>query len=69
MACRVAALTADTTRQMRAGEVDGKSYHFVSREEFERLIREDAFLEYAQFGGNYYGTSIKAVQDLSLIHI
>lgn len=50
---------------MRTGEVDGKSYHFVSREEFERLIREDAFLEYAQFGGNYYGTSIKAVQDVN----
>ena len=45
-----------TTRRPRPGEVDAVNYHFVTREEFERLIREGAFLEYATYGGNMYGT-------------
>ncbi len=45
-----------TTRASRPGEVDGVNYHFVSRDEFEKLIREGAFLEYATYGGNLYGT-------------
>ena len=45
-----------TTRRPRPGEVDAVNYHFVTREEFERLIREGAFLEYATYGGNLYGT-------------
>jgi guanylate kinase len=47
-----------TTRPPRAGEVDGVNYRFVSRDEFERLIREGAFLEYATYDGNLYGTPI-----------
>lgn len=54
-----------TTRSPRQGETEGVSYHYVSREKFEELIKEGAFLEYAQFGGNYYGTSAKAVKDVS----
>ncbi len=46
-----------TTRQPRPGEVNGVHYHFVSRTEFEALIDEDAFFEYAEVFGNYYGTS------------
>ena len=46
-----------TTRPRRDGEVDGTHYHFVTREEFERLIEEDAFLEWAIYNGNHYGTS------------
>ena len=45
-----------TTRKPRNGEVDGEDYYFVSREEFEERIKNDQFLEYAQFVGNYYGT-------------
>ncbi len=45
-----------TTRKPRSGEVDGEDYYFVSREEFEERIKNDQFLEYAQFVGNYYGT-------------
>jgi guanylate kinase len=45
-----------TTRSPREGEVDGGDYYFVSKEEFERRIREDQFIEYAEFVGNYYGT-------------
>ncbi len=45
-----------TTRKPRVGEIDGKSYFFKSKDEFEKMIEEDAFLEYAQVYGNYYGT-------------
>lgn len=52
-----------TTRQPRPGEVEGVHYYFVSVEEFERLIAQDLFLEYAKvFGGNYYGTSLPAIE-------
>ncbi len=50
-----------TSRPMRPGEIDGKSYYFVSREQFEDLIRDDALLEYAEYVGNYYGTPIKPI--------
>ncbi|UUX35535.1 guanylate kinase [Fundicoccus culcitae] len=52
-----------TTRKKREGEVDGKDYHFVSREEFEQLIQEDALLEYAEYVGNYYGTPIAKIEE------
>lgn len=45
-----------TTRAPRPGEVDGVHYHFLDRDTFERMIGEGAFLEYAQYNGNYYGT-------------
>ncbi len=45
-----------TTRPPREGEIDGDDYYFVSKEEFERRIKADAFLEWAQFVGHYYGT-------------
>ncbi|KAF8320743.1 guanylate kinase [Clavulina sp. PMI_390] len=53
-----------TTRSPRPGETDGKEYHFVTREQFLQLIDEGAFIENAQFSGNMYGTSVKAVQDV-----
>lgn len=46
-----------TTRKPRRGEKDGKDYFFVSDEEFQKRIKENLFLEYAQVFGNYYGTS------------
>ncbi|MBO5797448.1 MAG: guanylate kinase [Clostridia bacterium] len=45
-----------TTRAPRPGEVDGVHYHFIQREDFLRMIEEKAFLEYAEYNGNYYGT-------------
>ena len=45
-----------TTREIRPGETHGVQYYFVSHEEFARMIRENRFLEYAQYVSNYYGT-------------
>ena len=52
-----------TTRSPRTGEVDGVNYNFVSREEFERMIAQNELLEYAEYVNNYYGTSLKLIQD------
>jgi len=52
-----------TTRLPREGEVDGVDYYFVSKEEFEQRIKEDKFLEYAEFVGNYYGTPKDKVEE------
>ena len=52
-----------TTRKPRAGEQDGVNYNFVSREEFERMIADNELLEHAEYVDNYYGTSMKAIQD------
>lgn len=45
-----------TTREPRPNEVDGKDYFFISREKFEEMIAQDAFLEHAEYVGNCYGT-------------
>ena len=45
-----------TTRKPREGEEDGVNYHFLARQEFEKLISENAFLEHAEYCDNYYGT-------------
>jgi guanylate kinase len=45
-----------TTRPPRAGEVDGVHYHFVDRDEFQRMVRAGEMLEYAEYAGNLYGT-------------
>uniref|UniRef100_A0A915JDX8 guanylate kinase n=1 Tax=Romanomermis culicivorax TaxID=13658 RepID=A0A915JDX8_ROMCU len=53
-----------TTRKPRPGEVNGKDYYFVDRDTMLKSIENNEFLEYAEFGGNLYGTSKKAVQDI-----
>ena len=51
-----------TTRAPRIGEVNGVDYFFVTKEEFERDIRNNDFLEYAKVHDNYYGTSLKPIK-------
>ncbi len=45
-----------TTRQKRQGEKEGVNYFFKTKEEFERMIKSDEFLEWAEFAGDYYGS-------------
>ncbi len=52
-----------TTRKPRSGEVDGREYFFLSREEFERRIAAGDFLEYDEHFGNYYGTPLSFVNE------
>jgi guanylate kinase len=52
-----------TTRQPRAGEVPGQNYTFVTREQFEQMVKDDAFLEHAIYDGNLYGTLHQRVED------
>ncbi len=60
-----------TTRALRGKEVDGVSYHFVSKEQFELDIKNGAFLEWAEVHNNYYGTKLapieKALQENKLV--
>ena len=52
-----------TTREPRDGEVDGVHYHFIDVDRFQELIGQDAFLEYAEYVGNFYGTPKKFVDE------
>jgi len=52
-----------TTRARRGAEIDGCNYNFVSREQFEAMIDNDEFLEWAQVFGNYYGTHRGVLED------
>lgn len=52
-----------TTREPREGEIDGVHYHFIDVDRFQELIGQDAFLEYAEYVGNFYGTPKKFVDE------
>ena len=52
-----------TTRAPRSEDIDGVTYNFVDRAEFERMIANNEFLEYAEYSGNYYGTSLKVIEE------
>ena len=52
-----------TTRPPRPGEINGVHYHFTDVDEFRKMISEDAFLEYAEYVGNFYGTPKKFVNE------
>lgn len=53
-----------TTRPIRGAEVNGEDYYFVTREYFERKLSENGFLEYAEYGGNLYGTPKAPVDEM-----
>lgn len=61
---QIAYSVSATTRGPREGEVDGKDYFFISRQEFERRVKNNEFLEHAEFAGNCYGTPRVYVEKL-----
>ena len=52
-----------TTRAPREGEMDGVAYRFISREQFQKMVDNGEFIEYAEYVGEYYGTPMKNVND------
>lgn len=52
-----------TTRAMRTGEKEGQPYHFVSREQFQKLITQGFFVEHAEVHGQFYGTPLHQLED------
>ena len=52
-----------TTRKPRPGEVDGVHYYFITQEQFQEMIRQDAFLEYDAHAANYYGTPLDQLEE------
>jgi guanylate kinase len=52
-----------TTRLPRPNEVDGGAYHFINHAEFEDLIKQEAFVEWAEYAGNFYGTSHMMIRE------
>ena len=52
-----------TTRQLRCNEVNGRDYFFVSKEEFNKMMQEDRFVEHTLYNGNYYGSTKDQIAD------
>ena len=52
-----------TTRKPRVGEADGVNYYFVDKKTFEEMISRNEFLEYARYVDNYYGTSLRLIEE------
>lgn len=61
---RLARSRSYTSRAQRPGEVEGVDYNFISRDRFEAMVREDAFLEWADIFGNLYGTGRAATESV-----
>ena len=59
----IAVSVSHSTRSIRSDETDGVDYHFVSSDDFQQMVRDDAFLEYAQVFDNYYGTERASVEN------
>ena len=58
-----------TTRPIRQGEINDVDYHFVTKQKFEELIKQDYFIEYTIYNGNYYGTWKKEIDDNKVVAI
>ena len=59
---QVGLTVSHTTRPIRPGEIGGVHYHFIDRQEFEKMIEQDMFVEYASVFDHYYGTSVAAIR-------
>lgn len=60
-------LVSHTTRKMRPGEKDGVDYHFITVEEFKKMVSNNEFVEFQEFNGNYYGASVKEWNESDIV--
>lgn len=58
-----------TTRCIRVNEINGVDYHFISKDEFLKKIKENKFIEYVEYNGNYYGTEKNNISDNTVLII
>ena len=58
-----------TTRSMRVNEINGRDYFFVSKEEFEKMIKDERFVEHTLYNGNYYGSTKDQIADERVVVI
>ena len=56
-----------TTREKRVGETDGVEYFFISKEEFQKRLKENKFVEHSLYNGNYYGCGVDQVSDNKIV--
>ena len=56
-------LISFTTRPKRKGEVEGKDYHFITKEEYNHMLNNNELVEYVQYANNYYGLSKKEIEN------
>lgn len=56
-----------TTREKRVGETDGVEYFFISKEEFEKRLKENKFVEHSLYNGNFYGCGVDQVSDNKIV--
>lgn len=62
-------LITSTTRDARPKEIDGKDYHFLSRDDFRARVAQGEFLEWVEYSGNLYGSSQKVLDELLARHV
>ena len=60
-------LVTNTTREKRIGEIDGKDYNFITREDFLNKLNNNEFFEYVEYNSNYYGTLKKDITDEKVV--
>ena len=56
-----------TTREKRVGETDGVEYFFISKEEFQKRLKENKFVEHSLYNGNYYGCGVDQISDNKIV--
>lgn len=60
-------LVSHTTRPMRPGEKEGVEYHFITVEEFKKMVSNNEFVEFQEFNGNYYGASVTEWKESDIV--
>lgn len=61
---KIFVLFKDTSRTKRQGEVEGREYNFVKREDMQKAIEHGDYMEWGEFNGNFYGTSVESVREI-----